>query len=300
MEAHILNADISSTCAPLCLNSDPALLKIAGQSLRDHQIAAIRTLGTLNSPITFHGAAWLVANDLESLLKATLAGGHHTLIDPDSGIGLAWTDISESPHIESQYHHASAGSFAIRYPWDFLHANELAVAALSESQILGEISPAAHLSGTIRIGQGTHILPGVVIEGKVIIGDNCKIGPNCYLRGNTSIGNNCHIGNAVEIKNSLVGDNSNVGHLSYVGDSILGNHVNLGAGTIISNLRHDGGNHHSLVKGKRIDTGRRKFGAIIGDGVHTGINTSLYPGRKLWPNTSTLPGAIVSKDINTD
>ena len=53
----------------------------------------------------------------------------------------------------------------------------------------------------------------------------------------------------------------------------------------------------SAVDGRLIDTGRRKFGAIIGDGVHTGINTSIYPGRKLWPGTTTRPGDIVQKDI---
>src|SRR5690606_29462991 len=80
-------------------------------------------------------------------------------------------------------------------------------------------------------------------------------------------------------------------------DSVLGEKVNFGAGTTTSNLRHDGGNHTSRVEGGMVDTGRRKFGTIVGDGVHTGINTSIYPGRKLWPGTSTLPGEIVRKVI---
>ncbi|MDA8980700.1 hypothetical protein N9H14_00815 [bacterium] len=99
------------------------------------------------------------------------------------------------------------------------------------------------------------------------------------------------------MKNSVLFSGASVGHLSYVGDSILGEKVNFGAGTITSNLRHDGSNHRSIVAGKLIDTGRRKFGAIIGAGVHTGINTSLYPGRKLGPGTSTLPGQVVSQDL---
>ena len=131
----------------------------------------------------------------------------------------------------------------------------------------------------------------------MIIGDNCKVGPNCYIRGSTSIGDKCHVGQAVEIKNSILLPGTNVGHLSYLGDTILGEKVNFGAGTITSNLRHDGGAHRSPVEGRMVDTGRRKLGAIVGDGVHTGIHTSIYPGRKLWPKTSTLPGAIVDKDI---
>jgi len=300
MEARIFTADVSATCAPVCSNDELADIHIAGHSLRSHQKNVIHLLGILPTTLTIQGAAWLVAADLEKLINARLGSGDHALIDSDSGIALAWTGIADSPASDSQFHHASAGSFAIRYPWDILRANEQAVARITESKIHGIVSPAAHVSGVAHIGKGSHILPGVYIEGKVIIGEDCKIGPNCYLRGNTSIGNNCHIGNAVEIKNSLIGDHSNVGHLSYVGDSILGRNVNFGAGTIVANLRHDDDNHHSLVEGKLIDTGRRKFGVVIGDGVHTGINTSFYPGRKLWPRTSTLPGAIITKDIRYD
>jgi bifunctional UDP-N-acetylglucosamine pyrophosphorylase/glucosamine-1-phosphate N-acetyltransferase len=101
----------------------------------------------------------------------------------------------------------------------------------------------------------------------------------------------------VEIKNCLILSGSNVGHLSYVGDSVLGENVNFGAGTTTSNLRHDGKNHRSMIDGILVDTGRRKFGTIVGDGVHTGIHTSIYPGRKFWPGTTTLPGAIVQHDV---
>ena len=92
-------------------------------------------------------------------------------------------------------------------------------------------------------------------------------------------------------------DGAAVPHLSYVGDSVIGVGANLGCGTITANFRHDGKNHKSMIRGELVDTGRRKFGAIVGDDVHTGINTSIYPGRKLWPGTSTLPGEIVSSDV---
>jgi NDP-sugar pyrophosphorylase family protein len=91
---------------------------------------------------------------------------------------------------------------------------------------------------------------------------------------------------------------SSLGHLSYCGDSIIGEKVNFGAGTITANLRHDGKNHRSFVDGKLIDTGRRKLGVVVGDNVHTGIHTSLYPGRKIWPNCETRPGEIVQRDIH--
>lgn len=194
----------------------------------------------------------------------------------------------------------AAHSFLIRHPWDLLRANERFVGTIPEPlAIHGEIHPSAVIEGIIHLGAGTRILPGVFIEGNVVIGANCKIGPNCYIRGNTSIGDGCHIGQAVEIKNCLILSKTNVGHLSYVGDSVLGEKVNFGAGTTTSNLRHDGKNHRSFVDGVLVDTGRRKFGTIVGDGVHTGINTSIYPGRKLWPGTTTRPGEIVQKDVQS-
>ena len=92
-------------------------------------------------------------------------------------------------------------------------------------------------------------------------------------------------------------NNTNICHLSYVGDSIVGEGVNVGAGFITANLRHDGKNVLSMVKGKLVDTGMKKFGAVIADGVKTGINTSVYPGRKIWPGKNSMIGEIIKKDI---
>ena len=192
---------------------------------------------------------------------------------------------------------ASNLSRLILHPWDFIYVNEQIVKLLTESDYQGEVSPAAHIEGVLTVGKGTRILPGVFIEGNVVIGENCKVGPNCYIRGNTTIGNKCHIGQAVEIKNSIIGHGSSVGHLSYVGDSVIGNNVNFGAATVTSNLRHDGLNHRSMTTEGLIDTGRRKFGTIVGDNVHTGIHTAIYPGRKLGPGTSTRPNQDVQRDL---
>lgn len=236
-----------------------------------------------------HPHAWIHPADL-TLLRD---GAATTLLD-DDGVPLAWT----GSHADKERGVRGAKSFLIVHPWHTLRANELHVAALAESMIEGEVHPHAVIDGKVTIGAGTRLLPGVYIEGNVVIGRDCKIGPNCYLRGNTSIGDHCHVGQAVEIKNSILLDRTNVGHLGYVGDSVLGSGVNFGAGTTTSNLRHDGAHHRSMVAGKLVDTGRRKFGCIVGDGVHTGINTSIYPGRNLFPGTSTRPGEVVSRDLH--
>lgn len=191
-----------------------------------------------------------------------------------------------------------AGKIAgCRFPWDLLAVNEIIVGDITEDFIEGDVHPLAVIEGRIRLGAGSRILPGVFIEGNVVIGRNCRIGPNCYIRGNTSIGDGCIIGQSVEIKNCIILSGTSIGHLSYVGDSILGEKVNFGAGTIVSNFRHDSGNHRSMVEGELVDTGRWKFGTIVGDGVHTGIGTLIYPGRKIWPNMNTRPGEVVERDL---
>ena len=188
---------------------------------------------------------------------------------------------------------------SVGYPWDLIEANNVLVSKIKSDtmrDIRGKVEKNVTINGKLKVGKGTEILSGTYIKGNVVIGENCLIGPNCFLRGNTSVGDGCHIGQAVEIKNSIIMDNAKVPHLSYIGDSVIGKNSNLGAGTITANLKHDNKNVRSVVKGKPVDTGRRKFGTIIADGVHTGINTTIYPGRKIWPGLGTLPGEAVTKD----
>lgn len=184
----------------------------------------------------------------------------------------------------------------IGYPWHILDANELLLSRLKKSLIKGKIGKNVHIEGKIVLGYGSEILPGTYIEGNVFVGENTKIGPNSYIRGSTTIGDNSKVGQGVEIKNSVIGNNSKVPHLSYVGDSVIGDNCNLGAGTIVANLRHNHEHVKTYVKNELVSTGRKKFGTIIGDNVHTGINTAIYPGRKIWPNIITMPGEIISKD----
>ena len=180
-------------------------------------------------------------------------------------------------------------------PWQVLEVNEALMDKI-QAKNEGLLEQRATISGPVRIGNGTRVLNNAYIEGPVIIGRNCLIGPNCYIRAHTCIGDDCHIGNGVEIKNSVILSNTNIPHLNYVGDSVIGEGCNLGAGTKIANLMHDG-NVRMEIKGEIVDTGRRKLGAILGDNVKTGINTSIYPGRKLGPNSLTDVAAVVKKNV---
>ena len=183
----------------------------------------------------------------------------------------------------------------LSYPWDLLAANESMLAGL-KGQNHGVVEDNVVLKGEVVIGRGTVVKSGTYIEGPVIIGEGCRIGPNCYIRPATSIGDNCHIGAATEVKSSIIMKNTDFPHLNYVGDSVIGEGCNFGAGTKIANLRLDKQNIH--VNG--IDTGRRKLGAIIGDHVETGINTSINVGTMIGNNTFIGPGVTASGIIAPD
>ena len=186
----------------------------------------------------------------------------------------------------------------LSYPWDLLKANQFLLQ--QQKGELGEdvvIEKGAILKGAIRIGKGTVIKSGSYLEGPLWLGEKNQIGPNTYLRPATMIGDHCRIGAGVEIKNSIIGSGSQVSHLSYIGDSVIGHHCHLGAGTIIANLRFDQRSIKSEVKGEMIDTGLRKWGAVLGDKVQTGVNVSIMPGVFIDPEITIEPNLVVKKNI---
>ena len=167
----------------------------------------------------------------------------------------------------------------LTHPWDILEANRF---------VLDTWGP--------QLGKA-EVRPGAYIEQPVAIGEGAILGPNCYIRAYSSIGAGCKVGNAVEIKNSIIMQNSFVSHLSYVGDSIVGRDCNIAAGTIFANLRLDGKTVKMQIKGKVIDTGRRKLGALVGDGVHFGVHCTVMPGRRIWPGILIPPCTIIKNDV---
>ncbi|MFH0898456.1 MAG: bifunctional sugar-1-phosphate nucleotidylyltransferase/acetyltransferase [bacterium] len=183
----------------------------------------------------------------------------------------------------------------IGYPWHLLEANSFFLNKIRKSDIKGTIEKNVTIKGPVIIKKNTIIKSGTYIEGPAYIGESCVIGPNAYIRHGTTIENNCNI--RAEVYDSIIMENTTAKHFSYIGHSVIGENVNIAAGTITSDYRHDAKNNITLIKGKKIDSGRRKLGAFIGDNVRTGIGTLIYPGRKIWPGKTTLPGDIVKKDI---
>lgn len=179
--------------------------------------------------------------------------------------------------------------------WEYLAKASDASKSLKKS-IAGKICKNVFTEGNLVLGVDSIILPGTRIEGNVFIGKNCKIGPNAYIRGNTLIADECHIG-MCEVKNSIILKGSNVPHFSYVGDSVIGENVNLGAGTNLANLRFDDKNVKVELNGEKLDSGRRKLGALIGSNTKIGINCSINCGIIIGNNCRIFPSRAVEKNL---
>lgn len=180
-------------------------------------------------------------------------------------------------------------------PWELLGANETFLQRLDRDSA-GAVDESAVIEGDVVVEAGATVRPGTVIEGPALIRAGATVGPNAYVRGATLVGRDATVGHGSEVKNSVLMEGASVPHRSYVGDSVLGRDVNLGAGTTVANVRHDDAPVRVTVKGDRVSTGRRKFGVILGDGVQTGIQTSLAPGVVLDVGTTTRPGEVVMQD----
>ncbi len=186
--------------------------------------------------------------------------------------------------------------FDVGRPWDLLDANVWALNQM-EHKVLGKVEKGAHLFGPVTVAETARIRSGAYIEGPVFIDEEADVGPNCYIRSGTSLGKHTRVGNSCEIKNSVIMDGTHVGHLSYVGDSVLGEKCNFGAGTITANLRFDEGKVKMEIKGKVVDSGRRKLGAVLGDNVKTGIKALFMPGVRVGANTWVGANFMVERDL---
>lgn len=148
----------------------------------------------------------------------------------------------------------------------------------------------------VYIGPGAVLEPGALVKGPTIIGAQTEVRQGAYIRGKCIIGSRCVVGHTTELKSSIMLDGAKAGHFAYIGDSILGNQSNLGAGTKLANLKIKDTTVRVAAGETLIDTGLRKFGAILGDQVEIGCNSVTNPGTILgkkclvYPVTSVRPG----------
>lgn len=177
-----------------------------------------------------------------------------------------------------------------QYPWEVLDEIKGFILELGKTLPDDEFdSP----SEGVWIAKDAKVFPSAYIAAPCIIDHGAEVRHCAFIRGSAIVGKNCVVGNSVELKNVVLFDNVQVPHYNYVGDSILGYKSHMGAGSITSNVKSD----KTLVVVKNgdehIETGRKKFGAILGDFVEVGCNSVLNPGTVIGRNTNVYPVSMV-------
>lgn len=185
---------------------------------------------------------------------------------------------SYTPHIAKLLTGINSGP----EPWELI--DQLPEVLTKLSATLGE---EYEVKGTAFIHRTATVHPTAIIQDIVIIEANASVGPHAMLRNGVWLGQGAHIGGSDEIKQSIVGANSAVAHLNYVGNSIIGNDVNIEAGAVLANHHNDRDDKRIwvLIDGERIETGVKKFGALVGDRSRIGANAVMTPGTILKPDT---------------
>lgn len=173
-----------------------------------------------------------------------------------------------------------------QYPWEALSGIKdfiLSLGPTLDKTVYEEVKP------QVWIAKSAVVFDSAYIASPCIIGENTEVRHSAFIRGSVIIGNGCVVGNSTEIKNSIVFDSVQIPHYNYVGDSILGYRSHLGAGAITSNVKSD----KTLVAVRtaegNIETGLKKFGAMVGDYVEVGCNSVLCPGTVIGRNSNIYP-----------
>ena len=184
--------------------------------------------------------------------------------------------------------HTKAASYlsAFTYPWEALGGISDMIVAL------GSTLPEAEYEQRqvhVWVHKTATVAPTAYLGAPCIIGANTEVRHGAYVRGSALVGEGCVVGNSVELKNVILFDGVQVPHYNYVGDSILGYRSHMGAGSITSNVKSDKSLVVIKTKDGNMETGRKKVGAMLGDGVEVGCNSVLNPGTVIGKNSNVYP-----------
>ena len=176
--------------------------------------------------------------------------------------------------------------FGCEYPWEVLPKIKEFIMELGNTLSSEEYEKKGE---NVWIAKSAKVAPTAFINGPAIIGKNAEIRHCAFIRGNAIVGENAVVGNSTELKNVVLFNNVQVPHYNYVGDSVLGYKSHMGAGSITSNVKSD--KKLVVVKNgdKKIETGLKKFGAMIGDNVEVGCGSVLNPGTVIGRSTNIYP-----------
>ena len=195
--------------------------------------------------------------------------------------------------------HTMAGEYlkGFEYPWEALAGIKALIISLGEKldhDLYEEVSPQVWVHKTARI------FPTAYLGAPCIIGAETEVRHCAFIRGSALVGNNCVVGNSVELKNVILFDNVQTPHYNYVGDSIIGYRSHMGAGSITSNVKSDKTLVAVKYGDKVIETGLKKFGAMLADFVEVGCNSVLNPSTVIGRNTNVYPLSRVRGTVPGD
>jgi NDP-sugar pyrophosphorylase family protein len=186
---------------------------------------------------------------------------------------------------------------ALKYPWHVLDIMNHYLNQIEGQTIADDvyIAPTASIVGNVIIRSGAKIFPGAAVVGPAYIGAGVIVGNNSLVR-NSMVMDKCEVGFTTEVARSYVSSRCGM-HACRVLDSIFAEGVNFSAGSTTANWRIDKGNISSTIKGQRIDSGRDKFGAVIGQNTFLAVDTMTMPGIKIGENVQIGPGTHVIQDV---
>mgnify|MGYP005948773325 FL=1 len=176
------------------------------------------------------------------------------------------------------------------YPWEALDGIKSFILELGATLSADEYD---HPEDGVWIAKDAKIFPSAYIGAPCIIDHGAEVRHCAFIRGNAIVGKNDVVGNSTELKNVVLFDNVQVPHYNYVGDSILGYKAHMGAGSITSNVKSDKTLVTVHIPDAPIETGRKKFGAILGDNVEVGCNSVLNPGTVIGRCSNIYPVSCV-------
>lgn len=172
------------------------------------------------------------------------------------------------------------------YPWEILPKIKDFIYHIGKNLDTGIYK---QVSEGVWIAKSATVSESAYIGAPTIICEDAEIRHCAFIRGSAIIGKGCVVGNSTEMKNSILFDEVQIPHYNYVGDSVLGWRSHLGAGAITSNVKSDKSLVTVLCDGERIETGLKKFGAILGDLVEVGCNSTLCPGTVIGKQATVYP-----------
>ena len=183
------------------------------------------------------------------------------------------------------------------YPWELLPKIGEFIKKLGASLSAEEYN---QVEESVWIAKTAVVAPSACINGPAIIGKNAEIRHGAFIRGNAIVGEGTVVGNSTELKNVILFNKVQVPHYNYVGDSILGYKAHMGAGSITSNVKSDKTLVSVVTPDGKIETGLKKFGAMLGDNVEIGCNSVLNPGTVIGRNTNVYPLSSVRGFVPSD